>query len=172
MIYMTPSELSLAKDAILYLRGQKFPVSRILDMQAYVDTWAVENRVNLIGADTKKVADKLFAYIDSYERRKAAEERASSTTKEAGDTYKTAFKTVMDIVNQGEDRPLGEILLAIYSHPACVEYYKSEEGLWLMTTIIQHVFGHYAASHKTKLFQAARAANLNGINDTISSKEF
>jgi hypothetical protein len=67
-----------------------------------------------------------------------------------------------------ENKPFAEVMLEVYSHPDCVSYYKSRDGLWLLTIQVGHAMQNLLATSKEEIFDKVVAEDLNNIVDSLA----
>lgn len=175
MAFMTPSERELLDDAISHMKGYLLhPASRLKEALAYIQTIREENPLAgnallLQLMEAKRSLAGLSASTSKYDLEQ--QERMRKNT-EGMTKASAAINQIIRQESPAGKFDLDEMLLEIYSHSDCVACYKTEAGLWLMTNLIQQAIGRYVAERKEEFFKSIMSANLNGIADTITKKEF
>ena len=131
--------LSPAQKAILWLTE---PTIQFSETESKNILAFISDAIKASGIQDQR---KLAAWIETQAQLK---EKISSTPIQA------AYKTIREILSSAllERKTLEETILKIYAAPDCINYYRSREGLWLMSTLISRCLSAILAENKEVFF--------------------
>jgi hypothetical protein len=158
---MTPTERKIAENALVLLSDNRGSLSK-------AEARMASDYVNLVG-------EELYGKAPSW-----GESSINKASVAEGIRKEIQFRLVestpgpaaalLNILKAAlaENKPFADVLLEVYSHPDCVGYYKSREGLWLLTIQVGHAMQNLLAASKEEIFDKAVAEDLNNIVDSLA----